>query len=71
MFGQQAKKYKNQVKDGVYPAITVKEKLRFLNFLNSKSYLGVISDPYSNSECLNKENLNNLNLAFKDVLLKK
>lgn len=61
---------KNRVKDNSYPKITEHEKLTFLNLLNSQSYQGVISDPFSNIDCLNDKNLSNLHTAFRDILKK-
>jgi hypothetical protein len=45
-----------------------KGKYQFLNSVVKKSYVGKISDPYSDYTCLSAENINNLSNAFNAVI---
>ena len=57
----------DKVKQNIFPKLNEQEKINFINVLNSTSYKGVISDPYSDANCLNEENIKALEEAFMDV----
>jgi hypothetical protein len=56
------------VKDGVFKTLTLEEKIDFINEINTSSYKGVISDPFSDKNCVSKENINNIKFAFEQIL---
>lgn len=58
----------DDVKNNTFHRISNQEKINFINVLNSTSYKGVISDPFSDQSCMRDDNLKSLVLAFNHVL---
>ncbi|SDG75361.1 capsular polysaccharide export protein, LipB/KpsS family [Winogradskyella thalassocola] len=58
------------IKTGVFYKLSNQEKINFLNLLNSTSYKGIVSDPFTDKNCVNDNNINNLMKAFKSVVNK-
>ncbi len=58
----------NQVKSKNHINLTIGDKINFINILNKTSYKGVISDPYTDSNCMSNKNIELLTEAFNDIL---
>lgn len=56
------------VKDKKFPTITTQEKISFINLLNKSSYKGVISDPFTDVNCVSESSLQILLKAFNSLL---
>ena len=56
------------VSNNSFPKLDDQDKITFINTLNKTSYKGIISDPFSDSNCVRDANLENLNNAFLDIL---
>mgnify|MGYP005850071697 CR=1 FL=1 len=52
-----------------WDVINQKEKINFINQINRTSYKGIISDPFTNINCIADNNIQELTLAFNDVIL--
>ncbi|MBO3115230.1 hypothetical protein J4050_00630 [Winogradskyella sp. DF17] len=59
-----------RVKNGTFPKLTKTEQATFINKLNSSSYKGIISDPFSDLNCISKSNIDFMYEAFHKVLNK-
>lgn len=57
-----------EIKNKDFKTLTNQEKISYINLLNKTSYKGIISDPFSNINCLNENNLANLLKAFNHIL---
>lgn len=60
----------NKVKEDKFYKLNISEKIDFINILNSSSYKGIVSDPFSDLNCLSEYNMNNIEKAFNDILNK-
>lgn len=60
--------YIDLIKKEKFPQLSTEEKIDFINLLNSKSYAGIVSDPFSNSFSIRHENIDKIVRAFRDVL---
>ena len=58
----------NNIISGKFISISNLEKINFINLLNSTSYKGLISDPFSDNNCVLKNNIALITKAFKDVI---
>lgn len=56
------------IKNRDFPKINDVEKTNFINLLNKTSYKGIISDPFSDANCISEINLNFMENAFINVL---
>lgn len=56
------------VSNNSFPKLDGQDKITFINTLNKTSYKGIISDPFSDPNCVRDANLENLNNAFLDIL---
>ena len=56
------------VSNNSFPKLNDQDKITFINTLNKTSYKGIISDPFSDSNCVNGQNLEDLILAFNQIL---
>lgn len=56
------------VNDNTFPKLSTQKIFEFINVLNSKSYKGVVADPFNDSNCINEGNLNDMENAFLNVL---
>ncbi|MBQ4801414.1 hypothetical protein J8L88_01025 [Aquimarina sp. MMG015] len=59
-----------KVEDNSFPKIELEEKIKFINHLNKTSFKGVISDPFHDPNCVNKENIRDVVKAFNQLLEK-
>ena len=57
-----------EVQTKTYPKISDREKIEYINYLNKTSYQGIISDPFSDANCISKMNLDKLLFAFKQII---
>ncbi|MEJ1221497.1 hypothetical protein [Sediminicola sp. 1XM1-17] len=53
-----------------YSPLTNQEKIDFINVLNRSSYKGIISDPFSDKNCMSPNNIADLVKAFESILKK-
>lgn len=53
---------------GDFPKLTENEKIDYINLLNKSSFKGIVSDPLSDVNCLNNQNIDNLLLGFSNIL---
>lgn len=53
-----------------FPELRDNQKLDFLSLLNKTSYIGVVSDPFNDVNCISEKNIGNVFHAFKSVLKK-
>ncbi|MFC5194197.1 hypothetical protein ACFPH8_02530 [Bizionia hallyeonensis] len=60
----------NSVKNKSFNKISNQEKIDFINVLNSTSYQGIISDPFSDENCMSSSNIEIVSSAFKKVIEK-
>lgn len=58
----------NEIKSKSFPTLTQQEKIEFINHLNKTSYKGIISDPYTDSNCISSKNIDNVVNAFRSIL---
>ncbi len=58
----------NTIKENRFNKLDHKGKIGFINKLNSTSYKGIITDPFSDGNCISSENINNLISAFNSIL---
>ena len=56
------------VKNNSFDVISELEKIEFVNTLNSSSFKGVVSDPFSDANCVSKININSMVNAFNQIL---
>lgn len=56
------------ISNNSFPKLDGQDKITFINTLNKTSYKGIISDPFSDPNCVRDANLENLNNAFLDIL---
>lgn len=56
------------VKTNSFPTINNTQKINFINWLNSTSFKGIISDPFSDANCIHKNNIDDLVIAFNKIL---
>ncbi|UAB76412.1 capsular biosynthesis protein [Mesoflavibacter sp. SCSIO 43206] len=56
------------VSNNSFPKLNDQDKITFINTLNKTSYKGIISDPFSDPNCVNGQNLDDLILAFNHVI---
>ncbi len=57
-----------QVRNNCFEILTIQEKIHFVNVLNKSSYKGIISDPFSDYNCVSPNNVDNVLIAFEDIL---
>ena len=57
-----------KVKNHSFNHITIEEKVNYIKLLNELSYKGVISDPFSDKNCISVENIESLTKAFEAIL---
>jgi len=57
-----------KVKYANYPSINEVDQIKYLQLLNTTSFKGVVADPYSAPDCMNKENIKALFRAFSNVM---
>ena len=57
-----------KIKINEFPKNSIDEKLSFINTLNKGSFKGVVSDPFSDFNCLEKDNIENVTKAFEKIL---
>lgn len=57
-----------KVSNHTFPTINDQDKITFINTLNASSFKGIISDPFSDSNCVNDQNLENLTIAFNNII---
>ena len=57
-----------RVQNNTFPALSEPQHIEFLNTLNKTSYKGIVSDPFTDENCVNKENLESLVSAFNNIL---
>jgi hypothetical protein len=55
------------VKLNLFPKITLKEKVHFINLLTKTSFNGVVNDPLNDDNCIKLVNVNNIIKAFNLV----
>jgi hypothetical protein len=60
----------NNVKNNTFNTISNQEKIDFINALNTSSYKGLISDPFSDVNCVSKKNISDILVAFNSILNK-
>lgn len=60
----------DSIKGDTYCTINNQDKIDFINILNSTSYKGLISDPFSDGNCISKQNIDNVLEAFNLVIEK-
>lgn len=58
----------NDVKNNVFKTLTLEEKINFINNINKSSYKGIISDPFTDSNCISEKNIKLLVTGFYDIL---
>ena len=58
----------NSVKDKTFNKLNDEEKINFINTLNSTSFKGIISDPFSDNNCADSANINDIVAAVKSVI---
>ncbi|WP_417195745.1 hypothetical protein [Bizionia sp.] len=58
----------NLVKNKSFNKISNQEKIDFINILNSTSYQGIISDPFSDENCMSEKNIANLTRAIESII---
>jgi len=58
----------NNIKNNLFNTISIQEKIDFINALNRTSYKGVISDPFSDKNCISSSNINLVGKAFNDII---
>ncbi|TVZ56191.1 capsular polysaccharide biosynthesis protein [Lutibacter sp. Hel_I_33_5] len=51
-----------------FPIIDMNKKVNFINELNKTSFKGIVSDPFSDPNCINESNIEDLLIAFKIIL---
>ena len=56
------------VSNYAFPTINDQDKITYINTLNASSFKGIISDPFSDPNCVNDQNLEDLILAFNHVI---
>ena len=56
------------VSNNSFPKLNDQDKITYINTLNASSFKGIISDPFSDSNCVNDQNLENLINAFNEIL---
>lgn len=61
----------NSVKDKTFYKLNDEEKINFINTLNGTSYKGIISDPFSDDNCVDTQNINDIVLAMRSILKSK
>lgn len=57
-----------QVKNGIFPILTQNDKIQFINLLTKTSYKGIISDLFSDMNCISKENVDRLSKCFVMII---
>lgn len=57
-----------KIEEGHFLKLSDLEKVDFINVLNTTSYKGKISDPYTDPTCISSENINDLVEAFSAVI---
>lgn len=62
-------KFIDVLKKNDWDVIDQREKVNFINRINRTSYKGVISDPFTNINCVGENNIQELTSAFNDVIL--
>jgi len=63
-------KHIGRIIENDFPKLKDNQKLDFLNLLNKTSFKGIISDPFSSSECMSKQNIENVLEGFNQILNK-
>lgn len=58
----------DSIKKNGFSKISTQEKIEFINTLNKTSYKGIISDPFSDINCITEENINDIFCAFLEIL---
>ncbi len=58
----------DSVYHNTFVKITKEQKIDFINILNTTSYKGLISDPFTNINCILDENIDDIYTAFKNVI---
>ncbi|XMO87891.1 hypothetical protein AAFN75_06275 [Algibacter sp. AS12] len=58
----------NEVKQNKFPSIDDSSKINYLNTLNSTSYYGRVSDPFSFSQVFGEENMSDILKAFNHII---
>lgn len=56
------------VKTNSFDVLTIDEKINFINTINKSSYKGIISDPFSDSNSVSKENIKKMLQAFDNII---
>ena len=51
-----------------FPKLLIQETSQFINLLNSKSYKGIVADPFNDANCIGDKNLSDMETAFLNVL---
>ena len=57
------------IKSNSFYKNTLEEKVNFINLLNKTSYKGIVTDPFTDPSCLNKDNIKNMIIAFNSILI--
>ena len=57
------------IKSNSFYKNTLEEKVNFINLLNKTSYKGIVTDPFTDPNCLNKDNIKNMIIAFNSILI--
>jgi hypothetical protein len=56
------------VKNNVFDVLTLEEKVNFINIINKSSFNGIISDPFTDANCISPSNMDNILKAFYTIL---
>lgn len=58
----------SRIKNSSFPSLSDSKKVEYLNYLNKKSYQGLITCTYLQKNALEENNINNITYAFVDIL---
>lgn len=58
----------HSIKEGSFVQINESEKIKFVNRLNATSYQGIVSDPFTDRNCLKQSNIDAISKAFLEIL---
>ena len=56
------------VENKKFKTLNEQEKITFINILNSTSYRGKVSDPFTDKSCISKRNIKDLVVAFEAII---
>lgn len=56
------------IKKNNFPTLDENSRVDFINKLNTSSYKGIVSDPFSNVNCVSVQNIKNMEDAFLKIL---